>query len=92
MKREIATAGGHGAAVVNDNLIMTGSAASPLRRVLRAPFTKRAWAELGYTLATLPLAFAAVTFTVAMIRERTAVGGLHVWPAEVRRGGPLPRT
>ena len=65
--RNIATAGGHSAAILNDNLIMTGSAASPLRHVLKAPFTKRARAELGYTLATLPIAFAAVVYTVVMI-------------------------
>jgi signal transduction histidine kinase len=65
--RNLATAGGHSAAIVNDNLIMTGSAASPLRRLLQAPFTRRAWTELGYTLATLPLALAAFAFTVILI-------------------------
>jgi signal transduction histidine kinase len=67
MKREIATAGGHSTVVVYDNHTMTGSAASPFGRALKAPFTKRAWAELGYTLATLPLAVAAVVFTAATI-------------------------
>jgi signal transduction histidine kinase len=62
--RHIATVGGRSAAIVDDNLIMTGPAASPLRRVLQAPFTRRAWAELGYALATLPLALAAVAFMV----------------------------
>jgi signal transduction histidine kinase len=62
--RHIATAGGRSAAIVNDNLIMTGPAASPLRRVLQAPFTRRSWAEFGYALATLPLALAAVAFMV----------------------------
>ena len=60
--RHIATAGGRSAAIVNDNLIMTGPAASPLRRVVQAPFTRRAWAEVGYALATFPLALAAVAF------------------------------
>jgi len=64
--RDIATAGGRRAAIVNDNLIMTGPAASPLRRVLQAPFTRRSWAELGYALATLPLALAAVAFMAVM--------------------------
>ncbi len=59
--RHLATAD-RSAAIVDDNLIMTGPAASPLRRVLQAPFTRRAWAELGYALATLPLALAAVVF------------------------------
>jgi signal transduction histidine kinase len=62
--RHIATAGGHNTAIVDDNLIMTGPAASPLRRVLKAPFTRRAWAEVGYALATLPLALTAVAFMV----------------------------
>ena len=47
-----------------DNHIMTGSAASPLRRLLKAPFTKRAWVELGYTLVSVPLALAGFIFTV----------------------------
>jgi hypothetical protein len=64
MKREIATSGGHGTIIMNDNHIMPGSAASPLRRLLLAPFTKRVWTEVGYTLVTLPLAFAAVIFTL----------------------------
>jgi signal transduction histidine kinase len=67
MKRGIVTAGGHSAAILNDNHIMTESAVSPLKGALKAPFTKRAWAELGYTLVTLPLAFAAVAFIVPML-------------------------
>jgi signal transduction histidine kinase len=63
MKREIAIASGHSAAIMNDNQNMTESAAS----VWGAPFAKRAWAELRYTLATLPLAFAAVAFIVPML-------------------------
>jgi len=62
--RHIATAGGRSAAIMNDNLIMTGSAAPPLRRVFQAPFTRRAWTEVGYALTTLPLAFTAVAFMV----------------------------
>ena len=54
MKQHIAAVGDHGAVNLNDNLIMTGSAASPLRNVLRAPFTRRAWAEVRYTLISLP--------------------------------------
>jgi hypothetical protein len=42
-------------AVMTDNHIMTGS----LRRVLNAPFTRRTWAELWYTLVTVPLAVVA---------------------------------
>ena len=61
--RHIATAGGRSAAIVDDNLIMTGPAASPLGRVLQAPFTRRAWAELGYAMAGLPLGAAGFAFT-----------------------------
>ena len=64
MTREIATASGHHATIVDDNLIMTGSVSGPVRNTLHAPFTKRAWTEFGYTLATLPLSLAAATYTV----------------------------
>jgi signal transduction histidine kinase len=69
MKREIATFGGHGTVIVHDNHIMGRSAASLLRAVLRAPFTKRAWAEVRYTLATFPLALAAVAYTLPMLEN-----------------------
>jgi len=48
---------------------MTEPAAPPLRRVIEAPFTRRAWAELGHTLASLPLAFGAVAFFVPMLEN-----------------------
>ena len=35
-----------------------------LRRVLRAPFTRRAWADLGYAAISFPLAIAGFVFTV----------------------------
>jgi signal transduction histidine kinase len=50
--------------VVNDNLIMTGAVPMPARSTLGALFTKRTWAELGYTLITLPYVLAAVAFIV----------------------------
>jgi signal transduction histidine kinase len=64
MKREIVIASSHGGIIVTDNHIMARSVLTPLRNTLKAPFTKRAWAELGYTLVTLPLDFAAIAFTV----------------------------
>jgi signal transduction histidine kinase len=67
MKREIAIASGHGPVVIDDNLIMAGSVATSLRNTLKAPFTKRTWVELGYTLATLPLSFAAVVYSLVTI-------------------------
>jgi signal transduction histidine kinase len=69
MNTDIAPADGYSAAIMTDNHIMTESAASPLWRVLKAPFTKRAWSELGYTLVTLPLAIVAVAFIVPMLEN-----------------------
>jgi signal transduction histidine kinase len=88
MKRHIAAAGGQSTVFVNDNLIMTGSAASPLRTVLRAPFTRGTWAEVRYTLITLPLAIFAAAFTVALI------GNGPLWAASsdgVRKFGAASR-
>ena len=48
---------------------MTESAASPLRHVTEAPFTKRAWAELGHALVSFPLTIAAVVFIVPMLEN-----------------------
>ena len=49
---------------MRDNHIMTGRAGSWLRRVLRAPFTRRTWAELAYAIVSFPLAVGALIFTV----------------------------
>ena len=43
---------------------MTGRAGSWLRHVLRAPFTRRTWAELAYAIVSFPLAVGALIFTV----------------------------
>jgi hypothetical protein len=67
MKTRTRSAGGHSTVITYDNRIMTESAASPLRRVIEAPFTRRAWNEVGYALASLPLAIAALAFIVAFI-------------------------
>jgi signal transduction histidine kinase len=69
MKREVAIAGSHSAAIMNDNRNMTESAASPFSRVLKGPFTRRAWAELAYTLRSFPLAIVAVAFIVPMLEN-----------------------
>jgi hypothetical protein len=37
---------------ISDNHIMARPARAPLRRVLRAPFTRRAWAELAYAVVS----------------------------------------
>lgn len=41
------TASGPNAAIIDDNHLMNAQALSPLWRILRAPFTRRAWAELA---------------------------------------------
>ena len=58
------SASGHSAAFMRDNHTMTGRAGSWLRRVLRAPFTRRTWAELAYAIVSFPLAVGALVFTV----------------------------
>jgi signal transduction histidine kinase len=58
------TVSGRSAAIMSDNHTMTGSASALLRRILRAPFTRRAWAELAYAIVSLPLAVGALVFTV----------------------------
>ena len=42
---------------------MTGA----LRQILRAPFTRRAWAELAYVIITFPLAIGAAVFIIPML-------------------------
>jgi signal transduction histidine kinase len=64
MTQEIAIADGYRAATMNDNQDMTEPAASP---GWGAPFANRAWAEIRYTLVTLPLSIAAVVFIVPML-------------------------
>jgi signal transduction histidine kinase len=49
---------------MRDNHTMTGRAGSWLRRVLRAPFTRRTWAELAYAIVSLPLAVGALIFAL----------------------------
>jgi signal transduction histidine kinase len=49
---------------ISDNHIMNGSARSPLRRVLGAPFSPRAWNELAYAVVSALLAVGALIFIV----------------------------
>jgi hypothetical protein len=48
--------------VMEDNRVMTASAARPgglgIRGVLRAPFTRSAWVDLGYAILNVPVAIA----------------------------------
>ena len=75
MSTQTPQAGGHITAIPYDNHLMTETARTPetaassVRRALAAPFTKRAWAELGYTVTSFLLAVAAVTFIVPMLEN-----------------------
>jgi len=83
------TASGHSATIMRDNHTMTGRASSWLRRVLRAPFTRRTWAELAYAIVSFPLAVAAAVFTIP-----TLVNG-PLWAASapgVRKLGAAHRS
>jgi signal transduction histidine kinase len=88
MNKSLAAAGGHHAAIMYDNHIMTGPATPPLRRLFQAPFSRRAWAGLGYTLISVPLALAGFIFTVA------GIGNGPLWAASalgVRKFGAASR-
>ena len=61
------TANGQGAIIISDNLTMTGPSSSPLRRILRAPFTRRTWAELAYSIVSALLDVGALVFIVPML-------------------------
>ena len=72
MSTQTPQAGGHITAISYDNHLMTESAQTPaswLRRALVAPFTKRARAEVGYTVISFLLAVAAVAFIVPMLEN-----------------------
>jgi signal transduction histidine kinase len=64
MKTQTRVARGHPTVITDDNQVMAESVSSPLKRVVEAPFTARAWSELGYTLASFWLALAAVVFII----------------------------
>ena len=61
------TANGQRAIIISDNLTMTGPSSSPLRRILRAPFTRRTWAELAYSIVSALLDVGALVFIVPML-------------------------
>src|SRR5215469_16971262 len=48
---------------MSDNHTMAGVTISPVRRALTAPFTRRAWAELGYAVISFPVAVGAFVFS-----------------------------
>jgi len=72
MSTQTSQADGHSTVISYDNHLMTETAetaASRVRRALQAPFTRRAWAEVGYTVTSFLLAVAAVTFIVPMLEN-----------------------
>jgi signal transduction histidine kinase len=69
MRTQTRSAVGRSTVITDDNHSMSESAASPLRHVIEAPFTRRAWAEVGYTLATFWLAVVAVAFSLPMLEN-----------------------
>jgi signal transduction histidine kinase len=64
MNTKTRSAGGHSTVITYDNHIMTEPAVPPLRHVIEAPFTRRAWSEVGYALASLCLTITTVAFIV----------------------------
>jgi len=54
---------------MSDNQTMAGVTISPVRRALTAPFTRRAWAELGYAVVSFPLAVAAFVFSFVTLHN-----------------------
>jgi signal transduction histidine kinase len=73
-----------------ENLIMTVVTARPassaFARVLRAPFTRRSWAQLAYAFANVPLAIAGFAFTVGTL---VAGAGVSLTMAGLVIGPPL---
>jgi len=54
---------------MSDNQTMAGVTISPVRRALTAPFTRRAWAELGYAIISFPLALIAFVFSFVTLHN-----------------------
>lgn len=86
--RKIATSGGRGTAIIRHNQTMAGVTSSPLWRALAAPFTRRAWAELGYALVSFPLSVCAFAFSLLSLHNGFFIAGSA--PA-VRRLGDANR-
>ena len=78
MSTKTPQAGGHSTVIPYDNHLMTETAetaktaetaVSSVWHALQAPFTKRAWAELGYTVTSFFLSVVAVGFIVPMLEN-----------------------
>jgi signal transduction histidine kinase len=68
-------AGRRGTAIISDNRTMAGVSYSPVRRTLTAPFTRRAWAELGYALISFPLSLGAFVFSLLSLHNGPFIAG-----------------
>ena len=90
MNRRTVTAGAHGATGRTGTDIVPGRAASLLRRVLAAPFSRRTWTELWYLLVSAPLAVAGFAYTVATVLPPAAGRGFRAGRAETRWRQPHP--
>jgi signal transduction histidine kinase len=72
MSTQTPQAGGHITAISYDNHLMAevpGTTASPVRHAMVAPFSRRAWNQLGHAVTSFLLAVAAVTFIVPMLEN-----------------------
>jgi signal transduction histidine kinase len=54
---------------MSDNQTVAGVTISPVRRALTAPFTRRAWADLGYAIISFPLALVAFVFSFVTLHN-----------------------
>ena len=87
MKTQTRITDDDGTVITYDNQFMTESAASP-RRVIWAPFTARAWGELGYAIISLALTLVALVIIIPTL----ANGPLWALSATaVRRFGAAAR-
>jgi len=68
-------ADGRGTVIIRDNQTMAAVTGSPVRRALAAPFTRRAWAELGYALISFPLSLGAFVFSLVSLHNGFFIAG-----------------
>lgn len=69
MAAKTRSADGHDTVIAYDNQFMTFPAGYPLRHVVQAPFGRRAWAEVGYALATLLVTVVGVAYTAVTVEQ-----------------------
>ncbi len=62
-------AAGHSVVIMGDNHLMSMPGSSAAERVLRAPFTRQAWAELCYATVSFPFSVCAFVFSFVMLEN-----------------------